>query len=152
LGNSRIIALNSPKKDLESLGLRPDNPSPGVKTMLAAFRSKKTPETMARRLRQIESDAEAKKLGNEAAPSSFESILRIVEQPAESAKKANPSAGTDSLEELNATMLAIIEKMRGGTPSKDVDPLQTARLIMKNLVTSKLPLRASSAPDQLPKT
>jgi hypothetical protein len=49
-------------------------------------------------------------------------------------------------------MLAMIEKMRGGKPSRDVDPLQTARLIMKNLVTSKLPLRASSAGDQASKT
>jgi hypothetical protein len=120
--------------------------------MLVALRSKKTLETLARRLQQIESDAESKNLGREAVQSSFESLLQIVEQPAGSAKKAALAEATDSLEELNATMLAMIEKMGGGKPLKDIDPLQTARLTMRNLVTSKLPLRASSAPDQVTKT
>jgi hypothetical protein len=64
LANAKIIALANPKKDLESLRLRPDNLSPDVKRMLVALRSKKTPETLARRLQQIESDSDAKDVGS----------------------------------------------------------------------------------------
>jgi hypothetical protein len=119
--------------------------SPECKNMLLALKAKKVPRTAAHRLAQIEAiDIDVRDVA-ESAPVDFESMLTVVE-PAGVGKRTVPTNSVDSLTALKDTIVGMVAAMHGAPEGKDVDPIATARLIMRHLVTSKRALKVASAP------
>jgi hypothetical protein len=142
LARPRIRAIGTPKRDLEALGVRKETMSPECKKMLLALKAKKVPRTAAQRLAQVEAiDIEVRNVA-ESAPVDFESMLTVVE-PAGVGKRTVPTSSVNSLTELRDRVVGFIAAMHGQPEGNDVDPIATARLIMRHLVTSKRALKVA---------
>lgn len=164
VANARISALNNPKRDLKALGIEETSLPVEVRKMMQSLKSKRFPRTAAQRLEPVDrfqvdgmgEDARASKGrvdGLDSGPiteeMSLERLLHLEEGPVGAAQTRTK---TDPLAEFNNIMRAMIATMRGQPSERRVDPVQTARIVMDHLVSSKKALKINNIAHAQPGT
>lgn len=140
-----LTAINSPKADLAFLNISKEAMPSDVRQMLVSLKQKKLPKTLVQRLHDYDLIDVDRVDGEEPEHMNLNEMLVLIE-PASISTKGRTSSyhgkgRNRTLDELTTLMESMVQLMKGEQPTKNVDPVNIAHVIMSQLSTSKKALQ-----------